>query len=114
MKFIRLLRQLDPNFAWNGSRLCDRSAFLPEADIRCDLRGAAVSVEAGSPEGWRLLRDPLGINKPFWAYGEAGSILVIRQLWISSSGPGVTPPPYQLSPTEDMDTHRRKERSGHL
>jgi asparagine synthetase B (glutamine-hydrolysing) len=73
---VRVLGRLDPNFAWNGSGIYDRSDFRPGNSLPVDLRGAAASVETGPSGTWRLLRDPLGINKLFWADNAQGDILV--------------------------------------
>jgi asparagine synthetase B (glutamine-hydrolysing) len=73
MSSIRVLGQLDQNFAWDGSRL------YRDADVRVgsappyELRGAGAWVQPG-PEGWRILRDPLGLNKLFWARAGGGGV----------------------------------------
>src|SRR5918997_1768127 len=79
---VRVLGRLDPNFAWDGSRIFDRSAFRPEASPPVDLRGAAASVEGGLSGTWRFLRDPLGINKLFWAGDAEGDILVAARPYL--------------------------------
>lgn len=76
MRQVRVLGSLDPNFAWDGGRIHSRPDFLPGLGIPLDLRGAAASVKAGSSGAWRLLRDPLGINKLFWAENTEGDLLV--------------------------------------
>lgn len=76
MSAIQLLGPLDANFAWDGNRVCSQSDFRPMLDAPVNLRGAAASVEAGPSGAWRLLRDPLGINKLFWAYGTEGAVLM--------------------------------------
>jgi asparagine synthetase B (glutamine-hydrolysing) len=73
---VRVLGRLDPNFAWDGDRLYDQEHFRPEASLPTDLRGAAASVEAGLSGAWRFLRDPLGLNKLFWAEDAEGDILM--------------------------------------
>ena len=73
---VRILGRLDPTFAWDGNRIYDRSDFQPSADLPVDLRGAAASVEAPLSGTWRFLRDPLGINKLFWAGDTEGNVLV--------------------------------------
>jgi hypothetical protein len=73
MSAVRVLGRLDENLAWDGGRL------YQEADVRIGsspphaLRGAAAWVRRG-PEGWRILRDPLGLNKLFWARAEGGGL----------------------------------------
>ena len=79
---VRILGRLDPNFAWDGCRIYDRSDFRPGNDLPVDLRGAAASVEGGLSSVWRLLRDPLGINKLFWAEDAEGDILVAARPYL--------------------------------
>lgn len=67
MSHLRLIGPLDPNFAWDGYTLYDQSDFRVELDPPYGLRGAAASVQSGADGTWRILRDPLGINKLFWA-----------------------------------------------
>jgi asparagine synthetase B (glutamine-hydrolysing) len=82
MKPVRLLGRLDPSFAWDGSRICGRSAFKPGLGLPNDLRGAAAAVEAEPSGAWRLLRDPLGINKLFWAEDPEGTILMAARPYL--------------------------------
>jgi asparagine synthetase B (glutamine-hydrolysing) len=75
---IRQLANLDPSFAWDGARLYGE-ADLAEG-VSSSLRGAAsFAGRTGGPggaRGWRILRDPLGINKLFWASEEDGTVAV--------------------------------------
>jgi asparagine synthetase B (glutamine-hydrolysing) len=75
---IRLLAKLDPTFAWDGSRLYGEAELAGAVPI--GLRGAASFAGPkdghGDPGDWRILRDPLGINKLFWAQGEDGTVAV--------------------------------------
>jgi asparagine synthetase B (glutamine-hydrolysing) len=82
MSSVRLLEQLDPNFAWDGHRICDPSRFRPQSSLPVNLRGAVVSVEAEPSGAWRLLRDPLGINKLFWAKDPEGTILLAARPYL--------------------------------
>jgi asparagine synthetase B (glutamine-hydrolysing) len=82
VKSVRLLGQLDPNFAWDGDRLCDLADFPPGSALPADLRGAAASVEGEPFRAWRLLRDPLGINKLFWVEDVEGTILVAARPYL--------------------------------
>jgi asparagine synthetase B (glutamine-hydrolysing) len=75
---IRQLASLDPSFAWDGVRLygeADLAAVVPGS-----LRGAASFAGnregPGGVRGWRILRDPLGINKLFWAREQEGTVAV--------------------------------------
>jgi asparagine synthetase B (glutamine-hydrolysing) len=79
---VRLLGRLDPNFAWDGSRIYDRADFRPGLGLPVDLRGAGASVELGSSGTWRLLRDPLGLNKLFWAKDPEGDVLVAARPYL--------------------------------
>jgi hypothetical protein len=79
---VRVLGRLDPNFAWDGSRIYDQSDFRPGNDLPVDLRGAAASVEGGLSSVWRLLRDPLGVNELFWAEDAEGDILVAARPYL--------------------------------
>jgi asparagine synthetase B (glutamine-hydrolysing) len=74
MSSIRVLGELDRNLAWNGERLYDADAFAVGAPSPSALRGAAASVEAGPGGRWRILRDPLGLNKLFWVRAGDGRI----------------------------------------
>src|SRR5215212_10840167 len=79
---VRLLGRLDPNFAWDGSRIYERAVFRPGLGLPVDLRGAGASVELGSSGTWRLLRDPLGLNKLFWAKDPEGDVLVAARPYL--------------------------------
>jgi asparagine synthetase B (glutamine-hydrolysing) len=73
MSAVRILGRLDDNAAWNGHRL------YQDADVKVgsapphELRGAAAWVRPG-PGGWRILRDPLGLNKLFWSRADGDGI----------------------------------------
>jgi asparagine synthetase B (glutamine-hydrolysing) len=82
MSSVRLLGQLDPSFAWDGHRLCDPSYFRPQSRLPVDIRGAVVSMEVDHSGTWRLLRDPLGINKLFWAKDPEGTILLAARPYL--------------------------------
>jgi asparagine synthetase B (glutamine-hydrolysing) len=76
---IRQLGGLDPNFAWDGDRLYADADFARQENAPIQLRGSATFIgTAGEPQGesakWRILRDPLGINKLFWAREEDGTV----------------------------------------
>jgi asparagine synthetase B (glutamine-hydrolysing) len=75
MSLVRLMGQLDPNFAWDGTRLYEGADFGPNAESPRRLAGAAVSVRTDGRGRWRVLRDPLGLNKLFWARDDAGGIV---------------------------------------
>jgi asparagine synthetase B (glutamine-hydrolysing) len=73
MSAPRVLGRLDENLAWDGSRLYQDADVRVGAPPPHELRGAAAWVRPG-PGGWRILRDPLGLNKLFWARGEGGGV----------------------------------------
>jgi asparagine synthetase B (glutamine-hydrolysing) len=74
MSAIRVLSPLDRNVAWNGTSLYKDPDFEVGAAPPYELRGAATSVRPGKGGSWRILRDPLGLNKLFWAYAEDGCV----------------------------------------
>jgi asparagine synthetase B (glutamine-hydrolysing) len=73
MSGVRVLGRLDENLAWDGSRLYQDADIRVGAPPPYELRGAAVWVRP-SAGGWRILRDPLGLNKLFWARAEGGGV----------------------------------------
>jgi asparagine synthetase B (glutamine-hydrolysing) len=81
MSEVRVLQDLDASFAWDGTRLCRDADLAPGRPVPEWLRGAVGSAQA-SPEGgaggggWRLVRDPLGIDKLFWAREEDGTLTI--------------------------------------
>ena len=83
MSSVRLLGELDPCFAWDGRRLYRSDELTPESEPPSRLRGAAGTVCAAQsdPEHWRFLRDPLGIDKIFWAPGRRGGVDVAARPW---------------------------------
>jgi asparagine synthetase B (glutamine-hydrolysing) len=78
MTAIRVVGDLDANFAWDGERLYQARDFAPAARVPVKLRGAAASVAFESASSWRIVRDPLGINKLFWAPTPDGATLASR------------------------------------
>ncbi|MFU8815281.1 MAG: asparagine synthase-related protein [Pseudomonadales bacterium] len=72
MTGIRILGALEPTFAWDGSRLYSAGDLGPAVQVPPGLRGAASLVTRDDAGNWRVLRDPLGINKLFWGYDDAG------------------------------------------
>jgi asparagine synthetase B (glutamine-hydrolysing) len=76
---VHVVGALDANFAWDGERLYQARDFAPAARVPVDLRGAAASLGFESPSSWRIVRDPLGINKLFWASApDSGAALASR------------------------------------
>jgi asparagine synthetase B (glutamine-hydrolysing) len=75
MSDLRVVGPLDRNFAWIESRLAGPELCEPGAPVPAAIRGAYAGVGAVPPR-YRLVRDPLGLNKLFWAATADGSILV--------------------------------------
>jgi asparagine synthetase B (glutamine-hydrolysing) len=74
MSTVRVLARLNDNFAWNGSRLYRDADVSVGSAPPYELRGAAAWVRCGPGGSWRIARDPLGLNKLFWARAEGGGI----------------------------------------
>lgn len=71
MTGVRLSGPLDHNFGWDGSQLLHEEDLSPGSPSPRWLRGALATVEAGNGV-WRIVRDPVGINKLFWAQDTRG------------------------------------------
>ena len=76
MSRLRLVGGLDHNFAWTGSRLVGTDLCEPGASVPAELQGAYAGVGASSADRYRLVRDPMGLNKLFWAAHADGTVLV--------------------------------------
>jgi asparagine synthetase B (glutamine-hydrolysing) len=74
MSSIEVLGQLDRNVAWDGTRLYQDADFQVGSAPPHQLRGAAASVRQAPGASWRILRDPLGLNKLFWAEADGGGV----------------------------------------
>jgi asparagine synthetase B (glutamine-hydrolysing) len=75
MTDIRVVGGLDVNLAWDGRHLYDDADLGPDRELPLTLRGAAASVRSGQAGRWRIVRDPLGINKLFWVSDSDGTIV---------------------------------------
>jgi asparagine synthetase B (glutamine-hydrolysing) len=80
MSSIRVLGDLDGNVAWDGSRLYQDADLQTGSRPPYELRGAAAWVLRGPGGSWRILRDPLGLNKLFWASTEDGEVDVAARV----------------------------------
>jgi asparagine synthetase B (glutamine-hydrolysing) len=76
MTSMRIAGRLDANVAWDGKGLYDESEFVAASTMPRELRGAAAFVAQVSSGTWRMLRDPLGLNKLFWTLDEDGTVVV--------------------------------------
>jgi asparagine synthetase B (glutamine-hydrolysing) len=74
MTSVRVLGTLDRDLAWDGNRLYEDAGLQVGSLPPYELRGAAASVRPGPGGSWRILRDPLGLNKLFWARTEDGGV----------------------------------------
>jgi asparagine synthetase B (glutamine-hydrolysing) len=80
---VRVVGELDTTLAWDGHRLYRDADLGPEGDEPSILRGAAGTVSP-SPNGerWRVVRDPLGLNKLFWSRRTDGGIVFAARPWL--------------------------------
>jgi asparagine synthetase B (glutamine-hydrolysing) len=79
MNSIRLLGELDPSFGWTGTGLItavSADEVLPETY----LRGAYASLFIQQTAA-RLVRDPMGLGKLFWAVHPDGTLLFSARPW---------------------------------
>ena len=74
MTGVHFVGPRDTNVAWDGAHLYEARDFYPGARSLVGLRGAAASVCGAATTGWRVVRDPLGINKLFWAQDARGGV----------------------------------------
>lgn len=72
---VRVVGRPDPSFAWDGRDLVPDRLLEPGAPMPAAVSGTLASVR-GAKHTWRLTRDPLGLNKLFWARESADSVLV--------------------------------------
>lgn len=72
---LRMVGRPDPSFAWDGRNLVREDRLVPGGPIPTGTQGTLASVRGGNGR-WRLTRDPLGLNKLFWAPEAPGSIVV--------------------------------------
>jgi asparagine synthetase B (glutamine-hydrolysing) len=92
MSSVRVLGTLDPFLAWDGTRLYERGDLRPGGPVPRPLRGPAACARRaaaadGRPPAWRIVRDPLGIGKLFWAREADGSVsLAARPLRLIEAG----------------------------
>jgi asparagine synthetase B (glutamine-hydrolysing) len=79
---LRVVGKLDETFAWDGDNLYAPADLAPGGTRPSRLRGAAATVSAGKQgERWRIIRDPLGLNKLFWAARPDGEIVFAARPW---------------------------------
>jgi asparagine synthetase B (glutamine-hydrolysing) len=74
MRASRTIGELDASFAWNGRSIYRAEELAAGTPIPFDLRGAITSYACTSTGEWRVLRDPLGLNKLFWVRESSGKV----------------------------------------
>jgi asparagine synthetase B (glutamine-hydrolysing) len=80
---LRVVGDLDATFAWDGDELCLDVDLAPGSDLPSTLRGQAATASSTSgASAWRIVRDPLGLNKLFWATRTDGELLVAARPWL--------------------------------
>jgi asparagine synthase len=80
MNPISLLGELDPSFGWTGKELITADASEEEVLPGSHLRGSYTDlfIQRGVA---RLVRDPLGLGKLFWAPDPGGTLLFSARPW---------------------------------
>jgi asparagine synthetase B (glutamine-hydrolysing) len=76
MSGLRIVGELDPSTSWDGDHLHEDPQAPPPDEHLDHIRGAGAWVHEQDDNGWRFVRDPLGINKLFWAPDEDGAVVV--------------------------------------
>lgn len=81
MNEVRVIGGLDATFAWDGTSLRS-DAELTAGEPPAMLRGAVATVaENTSGNRWRVVRDPLGLNKLFWLTDASGDLVFAARPW---------------------------------
>lgn len=83
MRGVHQLGKLDPSFGWDGAALLDGSEDGPGPPAT--LRGAYAAVQSTN-QGIRVVRDPLGINKLFWAVADGILYIAARPYALLAAG----------------------------
>jgi asparagine synthetase B (glutamine-hydrolysing) len=79
---VRIVGGLDTTFAWDGAHLYGAADLAPGREHPSVLRGAVATVSASAArDRWRIVRDPLGLNKLFWARRADGEVLFAARPW---------------------------------
>ena len=82
---MRVVGTLDHNFGWDGHRLLTDADLAPGAPRPRTLRGATATV-AEADGARRLVRDPLGLNKLFWAPEDGDFVVAARPQRLVAEG----------------------------
>lgn len=82
MSSVRVLGELDATFAWDGVELYGETDLAVGRKPPSTLRGSAgTAVMDADGKRWRLVRDPLGLNKLFWAGRPDGGVDLAARPW---------------------------------
>jgi hypothetical protein len=86
MTAVRVAGTLDRNLAWDGARMYEDADLDPGRELPVGLRGAVASVRSDTTGRLRIVRDPLGINKLFWAEADETITLAARPRRLTQAG----------------------------
>lgn len=87
MAGVKVLGALDATFAWDGERLYGETDLAAGREQPSLVRGAVATVEPDEERSrWRVVRDPLGLNKLFWAPGDGGIAFAARPWMLIEQG----------------------------
>jgi asparagine synthetase B (glutamine-hydrolysing) len=81
MSALRLVGALDPNFGWAGGGRLTGGLCDPGFSAAPDRMVGAYACIRSAGESIRLARDPLGLNKLFWAPGDGEAVLFAARPW---------------------------------
>ncbi|MEU6696852.1 asparagine synthase-related protein [Pseudonocardia sp. NPDC046786] len=72
---VRVVGRPDPSFGLVDGELMPDSSLRPGADVPAHGVGTLASARRDGDD-WRIARDPLGLNKLFWARDAPGSVVL--------------------------------------
>jgi asparagine synthetase B (glutamine-hydrolysing) len=78
MRDLRLIGGLDHNFGWQDGRLSEAAPDDAAVPVSHELLGAVAWAHRSPVGRWRLLRDPLGLNKLFWSSADDTILVAAR------------------------------------
>lgn len=85
MTRLEVVGQMDHGWAWDGVRLLDRQGLMPFDPVPTMLRGAVASVDHVGA-AWRMVRDPYGLGKIYWAWSGSRLVVAARPHRLVESG----------------------------
>lgn len=115
MPELRLIGRLDHNVGWADGRMVDGDLCDPNAPIPTALLGAVTGVGSAAGGRHRLLRDPLGLNKLFWARDDETILVAARPRRLVDAGrPFESIRAFPPGTVADLDLERGSMRRTHL